>query len=104
MVTKSSKRIAVVDPLARQAHSPQHPHGLADHGGRASDVGLALPVRQVAGGHPAHVALHSVKGRIVRGHLGELETRVGVGQVPQVRQVGQLRPGAGAAEQVDLPA
>src|SRR5580692_13142924 len=69
--------IVIVHPLSRQARFRQHAKGLADHRWRASDVGLTLPVRHVAGGYPAHVALHPVKGRVIRGHWGELETLVG---------------------------
>ena len=66
-------------------------------------VGLAVTVRQVPGSDPAHVALHPVERGVIGGDRNHMKPRPGIGQPPEVREVIQLRPPPGAAEQVDLP-
>ncbi len=99
------QRVVVVHP-ARAACRPWSAPGSSRCTivGGPGHVGLALAVRHVPRRDPADVALHAVEGRVVGGHRGELQAVVGVGEPPQVLACRTAPPGAGAVEQVDLPA
>ena len=84
---RGEQRVVEVNALDRLADLGEHRDRMADHGGRARHVRLALGVRQVPGRDLADVASHAAIAAISRDHRVNPKPGVGLGELPQVLHV-----------------